>query len=206
VVVVLDDGRFDRAFVAPTIAEAVSELTDAAAIGIDMPIGLPLGGARRPADVAAREFVGPRRNSVFFTPTTEVLDQATLTEANALARSQVWSGITAQAFALKKQIQDVEPLAAVDERIWEVHPEVSFAEASGGPLEWPKSCWNGVALRRGILETQGVVLPEDLGSGGKADVADVQDAAIAAWSAARIADGRGVSLPVGSQRIGAIWR
>ena len=109
-------------------------------------------------------------------------------------------------FALKKQIQGVEPLAEVDERIWEVHPEVSFAEASGGPLEWPKSCWNGVALRRGILEAQGVVLSEDLGPGGAADVADVLDAAIAAWSAERIAGGRGRSSPEDAQRIGAIWR
>jgi predicted RNase H-like nuclease len=206
VVVVLEDGRFHRAFVAPTIAETVAELAETVAIGIDMPIGLPHGGARRPSDGAAREFVGPRRNSVFFTPSAEVLDQATLTEANVLARGQGWPGITAQAFALKKQIQAVQPLAAVDERIWEVHPEVSFAEASGGPLEWAKSCWNGVALRRGILEAQGVVLPDDLGLGGKADVADVLDAAIAAWSAARIAGSRGLSLPAGSQRIGAIWR
>jgi predicted RNase H-like nuclease len=206
VVVVLEDGRFDRSFVAPTIVEAVSELTGAAAIGIDMPIGLPHDGARRPADVAAREFVGPRRNSVFFTPSAEVLDRATLTEANGLARSQGWSGITAQAFALKKQILAVEPVAVADERIWEVHPEVSFAEASGATLEWPKSCWNGVALRRGILEAQGVVLPDDLGPGGVAAVADVLDAAIAAWSAARIAGGRGRSFPEDAQRIGAIWR
>jgi hypothetical protein len=68
VVVVLDDGRFTRAFVAPTIEEAVAELADVAAIGIDMPIGLPAAGTRRPADLAAREFVGKRRNSVFFTP------------------------------------------------------------------------------------------------------------------------------------------
>lgn len=206
IVVTLEDGRFAEAFVTTTIERALTELADAQAIGIDTPIGLPHGGERRPADQEARDFVDKRRNSVFFTPSAEVLDQATLSEANALARKHDWAGITAQAFALKDRIQEVEPLAAADERIWEVHPEVSFAEARGGPLEWPKSSWNGRAQRRRILADQGIVLPDDLGPGGAAGVADVLDAAIAAWSACRIAEGRGRSFPVGSQRIGAIWR
>jgi hypothetical protein len=41
VVVVLDDGLFTRAFVESTLEGAVGELSDAMAIGIDMPIGLP---------------------------------------------------------------------------------------------------------------------------------------------------------------------
>ena len=44
---------------------------------------------------------------------------------------------------------------AADERIWEVHPEVSFAEAHGGTLEWPKSTWNGISLRRRSSESEG---------------------------------------------------
>ena len=50
VVVVLEDGHFDRAFVAPTIEAAVGNLPDATAIGVDMPIGLPDPGCRRQAD------------------------------------------------------------------------------------------------------------------------------------------------------------
>lgn len=206
VVVVLADGAFSRAFIADSIEEAVTELPSAAAIGVDMPIGLPSGGEQRPADLEARRFVGPRRNSVFFTPAAELLDEPTAAAANVLAKSRGWSGVAAQAFALKKQILAVQPLAAVDDRIWEVHPEISFAEAHGAPLEWPKSTWNGITLRRQILERQGVVLPADLGPGGRAGVADVLDAAIAAWSAGRIAAGEARSLPAGSQRVGAIWR
>ena len=206
VVVVLEDGQFTRAFVAPTIEDAVAEVAEAMAIGVDMPIGLPEAGTRRPADLEARAFVGARRNSVFFTPSAKLLEAETGTEANVLANEQGWPGLAAQSFALKKQILAVQPLAAADDRIWEVHPEVSFAEAHGRPLEWPKSTWNGIALRRGILEREGIVLPADLGPGGAADVADVLDAAIAAWSATRIAAGESQSLPAGSQRIGAIWR
>ena len=206
VVVVLDNGQFHSAFVGDSIEEAVVELADSVVIGVDMPIGLPDGGERRPADLEARTFVGQRRNSVFFTPSAEMLECETAAAANVLAKSEGWPGIAAQSFALKKQIFDVRPLADADVRIREVHPEVSFAEALGHPLEWPKSTWNGVALRRRILEDQGIVLPTDLGPGGKADVADVHDAAIVAWTAFRIAEGRGQSFPEGSERMGAIWR
>jgi predicted RNase H-like nuclease len=172
-----------------------------------MAIGLPAAGTRRPEDLAVREFVGKRRNSVFFTSSAELLEKATPAEANALARAQGWPGIAAQTFTLKKQPLAVQPLASANERIWEVHPEVSFAEANGGvPLEWSKTSWNGAALRPRILELHGITVPEDLGPAGAADVPDVLDAVIAAWSADRIARGEGQSFPVGAERTGAIWR
>ena len=206
VVVVLDRKQYDRAFIAESIEEAVKGLKDVVAIGIDMPIGLPTAGARRPADTEARAFVGQRSNSVFFTPSVELLESKSAADANVLAKSKGWPGVAAQSFALKKQLLAVQPLAVADERIWEVHPEVSFAEAHGRTLKWPKSTWNGIELRRRILEDHGIVLPTDLGPGGAADVADVLDAAIAAWSAARIAEGRGLALPSDSERVGASWR
>ena len=89
-----------------------------------------------------------RRNSVFFTPSAELLEEETAAAANVLAKAQGWPGLAAQSFALKKQILAVQPLAAADERIWEVRPEVSFAAAHGRPLKWPKSTWNGISLRR----------------------------------------------------------
>ncbi len=54
VAVVLRDGRFERAIVAPRIDDLLSELSDMAAIGIDMPIGLTSGTERREADTEAR--------------------------------------------------------------------------------------------------------------------------------------------------------
>ena len=36
-----------------------------------------------------------------------------------------------------------------------------------------KSTWNGISLRRQILEREGILVPDDLGPGGAADVADV---------------------------------
>jgi predicted RNase H-like nuclease len=88
-----------------------------------------------------------------------------------------------------------------------VHPEVSFVSANGDRhLPWSKASWNGVNVRRRILEKHGIRIPEDLGPAGGAGVADVLDAAIAARSASRIATGKAERLPSGRERIGAIWR
>lgn len=207
VVVVLDDGAFERAFVAPTIDAVLGDAADAVVVGVDMPIGLPGPGQRRPADVEARKHVGPRWQSVFMTPCVNLLQAASLGEANKLAAAEGWEGISAQAYALGKLILQVQPAAARDPRVFEVHPEVSFACASGDrALQWPKATWNGVALRRRILRDNGIVIGDDIGSAGIAGVADVLDACIAAWSAGRIASAKGQSFPGGAERVGAIWR
>jgi predicted RNase H-like nuclease len=205
IVVVLDDGRFDQAFLAPSIEAASAQLPEATILAVDMPIGLPEAGQTRLADVAARNFIGPRWQSVFMTPCRDLLEAPTHAKANELARAEGWAGISAQAYALGPQILQVQPVAESDNRIYEVHPEVSFAAANGAPLPWSKSCWNGSALRRNILRDQGIVIPDDLGEAGAAGVADMLDAAIAAWSAARVAHGDAESHPPRADRIGAIW-
>jgi predicted RNase H-like nuclease len=207
IVVVLDDGHFDRAFVAATIGDAVEAVPDAVAVGIDMPIGLPQPGQRRPADEQARKYVGPRWQAVFLTPSADLLEAESHKTANELATADGRDGISAQAYALGVLILQVQPVAARDTRLHEVHPEVSFVTANGGThLPWSKASWNGVNLRRRILDTHGIRIPEDLGPAGGAGVADLLDAAIAAWSASRIATGRAERLPSGQERIGAIWR
>ncbi|MEI6736775.1 MAG: DUF429 domain-containing protein, partial [Actinomycetes bacterium] len=143
VVVILDDGHFLRGFVAATFAEVIENLNDVSIIGVDIPIGLPTGADRRRSDIEARAFVGSRRSSVFFTPPAELLDCASASEANELARKLNIPGISAQTFGLKKQILAVQPFAEQDDRIYEVHPEVSFREAHGAEILWPKSSWNG---------------------------------------------------------------
>jgi predicted RNase H-like nuclease len=206
VVVVLDDGRFDEAFVAESVRTAAEGLADAAVIGVDIPIGLPGTGERRPADVLARAYVGPRWQSVFMTPSLDLLSTPTIAEANVLAAADGRPKVSAQTYALRRHILEVDPVARDDGRVFEVHPEVSFARVQmGAHLRWSKSSWNGVQLRRRLLAAEGVVLPDDLGTAGAAGVGDVLDAAAVAWSARRIASGIGESLPGGADRIGAIW-
>ena len=76
----------------------------------------------------------------------------------------------------------------------EVHPEVSFALLAGGPLAFAKRTWNGQRERLRLLAVAGIELPDRLDVGlVRAD--DVLDAAVAAWSAIRIARGEHVTFP-----------
>jgi len=173
---------------------------------VDIPIGLPMGADRRVSDIAARAFVGSRRSSVFFTPPAELLDCTSAAEANDLARRLNIPGIAAQTFALKKQILAVQPFAEQDDRIYEVHPEVSFREACGEEVLWPKSSWNGQMVRRSILAERGIDLPQSLPELGSADPSDILDASIVAWSASRVANKSAERFPGDGSRLTSIWR
>lgn len=88
--VVLKNRMFRQAQVWSAIEDLLAGLDNAAVIGVDIPIGLPKL-AKRAADVAAREFVGPRRSSVFATPPRAVLEAASYEEARHVARAvAIW--------------------------------------------------------------------------------------------------------------------
>jgi predicted RNase H-like nuclease len=200
VAIVLDAGQFADSISTPTFEELLGMVPDARVVGVDIPIGLPSKGVRA-ADVAARVFVGPRRSSVFPTPPRPALVAATYAEARGVLPS-----LSAQSFALGKKILEVE--ACLEERVVEVHPEVSFAGLAGRPLRHSKRSWNGQMERRRLLASAGIELPEEL-TAGQAAADDVLDAAIAAWSAGRKERGEAATLPadppVQDGRPVAIW-
>ncbi|HEY2946796.1 MAG TPA: DUF429 domain-containing protein [Micromonosporaceae bacterium] len=208
VAVELADGAYAGARFAATLAE----LTDGAhaVIGVDMPLGLLAGGWRE-ADRLAAERVGPRRSSIFRVPPRPVWDIEAYAEANALCRSLTGAGLSRQAFGLRRKLWEANELWDADDRLHEVHPEVSFRELAGAPVAYPKTTWNGVAMRGTLLARGGVCLPDDLAAAGLAAPDDVLDAAAVAWSAHRIATGAARSLPDPPQRDDggravAIWR
>ncbi len=171
-------------------------------IGVDIPIDPPGLGAR-PADAAARAFVGGRASSVFPTPPRAALEARTFAEAGEAARTITGKGISQQAFALGRKILEVHPLAEVDERVIEVHPEVSFCMLAGEPLADSKHTPEGLERRRALLASAGIVLP---GAVRGVPEADLLDAAAGAWSAARYARGAAEALPADHRgRLGAIW-
>jgi predicted RNase H-like nuclease len=114
--------------------------------------------------------------------------------------------LSAQSFALGKKILEVE--ARLNERVFEVHPEVSFAALAGQHLRYSKRSWNGQMERRELLAAAGLELPDEL-DGGEAAADDVLDAAIAAWTAERKLRGEARTLPaeppVVNGRAVAIW-
>ena len=180
-----------------------------AVVGLDAPIGLPDRGFRE-ADRLAKDFVGLRRNSVFMTPPRTVLEAPDPDEGRRRCLALTGQSISSQALALRPRILEADAVARADRRVREVHPEVSFAALTDGHLAFAKSTWAGIVLRRRLLTDACIVLPDNLGSAGAAGVDDVLDAAAAAGSAARIAAGRGRSLPA-DPRVGpdghaaAIW-
>lgn len=199
-VVVLQENRIVEAFRCEAFAEAL--LVDAHVVAVDIPIGIPDAGAR-PADVAARRFVGPRGSSVFTTPVRRALEAATYAEARGIASELTGRSISAQSYGLRRRILEVDAYAREDGRVIEVHPEVSFRELAHRPL-LSKHRADGLAERRALLEQAGIELP---GSIPRIAEPDLLDATVAAWSARRYALGEAVPLPQGhSGRIGAIWR
>ena len=199
-VVVLEGNLVAEAFRSETFAEAL--LVDAEVVAVDIPIGIP-ESTPRPADVEARRFVGARGSSVFPTAIRPVLEAPTYAEARALAVELTGKSVSAPSYGLRHKILEVDEHAARDERLIEVHPEVSFSELARRPL-LSKHRTDGLAERRALLEEAGIEVPEAV---PRIAEPDLLDATIAAWSARRYAEGEAVALPEGHEdRIGAIWR
>ena len=195
-----------RAGVHPTCADLLAAYPEAAAIGIDIPIGLPWDGARA-CDRAARARLGPRRSSVFNPPTRRLLallgPAPTYRDANALAWRELGHGIGAQAFNIFAKIREVDALVTSERqaRLREVHPELSFAAMRGAPCAWPKRRPAGAAERLAALRAScawlGAALPRPP-AGAAGD--DLLDALAVAWTAERIARGAAEVRPVGLER------
>lgn len=181
---------------AARFADLLAAIPTGALVAVDIPIGLPERGWRK-ADAAARQFLRGQASSVFSTPPRPVVEAPNYQEANRRCRELTGQGLSRQAFALAGKILDVDrSRAEVGARLYEVHPEVSFRALATTPLQAGKRTWTGHTQRRALLEQAGIVVPADLGSAGRmAGVDDVLDAAVAAWSAQRIAAGIARSLP-----------
>ena len=179
-----------------------------AAIGVDIPIGHVPAGRRR-ADIEARLFVGARRSSVFAAPPAEALTADSYADANAALQANGAPMLSRQAWALVPKMMEAAEVAAEDDRVHEVHPEVSFCALAGEHLRWSKKSWNGLQRRRRLLADAGIELPDVMTDVDGVGADDVVDAAAVAWSARRIATGAARTLPDppeedGGRRV-AIW-
>lgn len=210
-VAVVSDGVSLDVVCHPTMADLVEDLRDAAAIVVDIPIGLPVESGRRSADDKAKRFLGARASSVFFTPPRPVLEAPSYEEARAVARRRYGIGVMSQAYrGLRSKIFEVDGVAAGDGRVREGHPEVSFAALAGRPLSHHKRSWNGREERRTLLARAGLEPRGALrGTAGSVPVDDVLDAAVLAWTARRVVRGVAGSLPDPPEMIAgrpvAIW-
>jgi predicted RNase H-like nuclease len=183
-----------------SFVDLVARLTElgVTVIGVDMPIGPPEHGARE-CDVAVRTALGSKRSSLFMTPTRAALGAPTQAEATRINRELGGAGVSAQAFALRHKIREVDEVAVPG--LIEVHPELTF-HLLGSP-RFSKRTWAGVRERVTILRAFGLD-PWAWDSQGWAAVDDTLDAAAAAITAMRYGEDRAIAYP--ADRTGpCIW-
>jgi predicted RNase H-like nuclease len=123
---------------------------------VDIPIGLPTG-SRRDCDIEARDLLGCRGNSVFYPPCDAAAKLEDYDEANEKHREMMGHGLSQQAHAIRKKINEVGE--AVGERydgpIRESHPELCFYAFNGQPVANPKSSkLRGLPFRQHLLEQE----------------------------------------------------
>ncbi|MCX7993755.1 MAG: DUF429 domain-containing protein [Fimbriimonadales bacterium] len=174
-------------------AELLEAHASAAAIAVDMPIGLwQSGRARmRPCDAEARKRLDKRASSVFIPPTRAMLNAASY----APLREQ---GLSVQAYHLIPRIRELDALITPDlqTRVWESHPELSFTAITGAPIAHPKRTAQGQSARVDALQHALSLEAAALDAlwqacrtmGARLD--DLLDACALVWSALRHAQGR----------------
>jgi predicted RNase H-like nuclease len=186
----------------PSFAELLAETRDSEVIAVDIPIGLG-DSAPRPTDVSARRFLGPRASSVFPAPCRASLAGTHYESASALSFAASGKKLTMQTYAIIPKIREVDSALRSDvtaqERIVEVHPEVSFAVLNGDqPMSNAKKRSAGKLERLALLPTQfqsafAAARPRWLHKHVATD--DILDALVALWTAGRVRSGSARSFP-----------
>jgi len=173
-------------------------------VALDMPIGLADNGPRA-CDQAARRLLGrPRGSSVFPTPTRAALAGRTHVEASDLNAAACGKRISAQTYHLLPKIREVDLLLCESPywcaRVFETHPEVSFAHMNGGAaITESKKTRAGRARRQALIATffDQTSYPVARNAVRRRDAADddMADAFACLFTAERIAGSAHTTLP-----------
>jgi predicted RNase H-like nuclease len=193
------EGRRIEATVLGSLAELDRTLR---VIAVDIPIGLPDANGRE-ADRLARVRLGePRRRSVFPTPIRPALLARSWEEACRITISINGRSVTKQTAAILPKIAEADAIArsaSIGCRMYEVHPEVSFAEWNGAPMMHRKKSRAGRSDRQVLISSYfgssafGRARASVRGRRVAAD--DIADAFAALWTAERIEQGRSGRYP-----------
>ena len=168
---------------------------------IDIPIGLPDRGSRA-CDVEARALLGkPRSSSVFPAPIRPMLRARSYEEASRIGNDVEGKGISKQTFAILAAIREADDLMtpALQDRLVEGHPEVSFAAMAGAGIAEPKRTAEGRRIRVDLLSSHFPDLGARITELPPGLQADAIDAYALLWSARRLAAGRADRMGDGSQ-------
>ena len=138
---------FGDVFVAPSL-----NIDQFDRVGIDMPIGLS-DGPPRACDMAARQYLGSARSSVFPAPPRAALTCADYRSALEIARATTGRGISKQTFNIMRKVAEVDRLIdpANPDVLVEVHPECTFRMLNGDRALPSKKTADGQRVRRRLL-------------------------------------------------------
>ncbi|GHG88106.1 DUF429 domain-containing protein [Streptomyces lanatus] len=191
----LADGAYAGSLVDVRLDALIGRAGGVAVIAVDMPLGLVEKGWRA-ADLGARALLRERRSTVFLVAPRPAWLESEFTAAGDRCQELTGQRLSRQAWALAPKLLEARACRLADDRIHEVHPELSFrALADGTPPAYAKKTWRGQHLRRSLLAGAGLVLPDELGEADRVPTDDVLDATAAAWSAHRIALGTAGRIP-----------
>ena len=194
-IAVIQDGAAIETRLCISDEDLVALFTECAVVAIDVPIGLAERGPRS-CDHHARRFLGRRSSSVFPAPLRALLAASDYAEANRISNRLQQRGISKQGWAIVPKVAQIDRVLQrrreLRGRVYEVHPEVSFAMWNGGEaLVASKRSKEGLEARRALVSAHFGAIP-DVPRGARED--DVLDALAALWTAERIANGRAQTL------------
>ncbi len=184
----------------PTFADALA--TGAGVVAIDIPIGLLDRPGGRACDYEARRLLGrPAASSVFPPPSRRACQIPDYRQASAVNFQLTGRHLTKQSFYIAAKIREVdeEIRPGLQERVYEVHPELCFRALHGGnPLANNKKRLAGRLERWSLLRRVLPGLPEQAPFPrelpGRCGLDDYVDAIVAAWTALCISRGLAQSV------------
>lgn len=186
-VAVVKDGESIETRLCTNDDELLALFRGCAVVAIDVPIGLAEREPRS-CDHHARRFLGRRSSSVFPAPIRPHLTARDYEEAKR------HRGLSIQSWAIVPKVQQIDRILQrhreLRGRVYEVHPEVSFAYWNSAPLESKRSA-AGLAARRALVSGQFGEVPP-VPRGARED--DLLDAFAALWTAERILAGKAQTL------------
>jgi predicted RNase H-like nuclease len=187
--------------VASTFSQVLWQARDCQLVCIDIPIGLRDGDKPRECDIAARRLLGGRRaSSVFPAPIRPCLSAEDYKTACEICLERSGKKLSRQSFALLEKIRQVDDLMtpALQHRVREIHPEVSFWSLNNQKaIQQNKKTVPGQAQRHKLLQQIFTDMDDVLSKSPTVGFAmdDAFDALVAAWTAAQAVTKEATTLP-----------
>lgn len=184
--------------------EAALQTPDVETIAVDVALGhedpVGHGSGLRACDRAARDVLGPASDRMFVLPPPAVFEADTYHDALEACRAHGWPELEPPLWFARERLEALAQAAGEDQRLVEVHPELSFAHMNGlrgevEPADGYGDSWAALNERLELLHEGGLHPEGHLEGAEDPDPRAALDATAAAWSAHRAARGEAARLP-----------